>query len=206
MLFDVGNVIVRATHAITWAILEDYGIPPDVAVQFFRNEDYADFARGKLTGTEFANRLGSRHLKNSWLGYIELRAAHDAHIYIVDDVVVNLLDGLKMVKVPLAFVTTTNKWQTMREMQLIELEKRFGQVVRSHDIGKTKTDEGAWPVILKALHWQDKDPSAILLVDDALANCEAARRAGLQTHQYDPTPVVGVQKLRAALREHGLFK
>jgi hypothetical protein len=69
----------------------------------------------------------------------------------------------------------------------------------------TKTDPGAWPVILRESGWQDHDPSSILLVDDAAANCETARRDGLVIHQYDPMPVIGVTKLRRALVEHGFL-
>lgn len=135
----------------------------------------------------------------------QIRAAHDAHIYAVDEAVVAVLEALKSRGVPLAFATTANLWQTERERQLVDLAGQFGLVVRSHDIGMTKTDEGAWPVILKALNWHDREPSTILLVDDARFNCEAAQRAGLQTHQYDPTPVVGVAKLREDLKRRGLL-
>lgn len=204
VLFDVGNVVVRATHEITYAILRDYGIAPEAAQRFYQNKDYADFARGKITSSEFVDRLMGEHLQNKFLGYHELCIAHDAHIYAVDPLVVEVLKELKALRVLLGFVTNTNKWQTLRELQLINLEKEFARVVRSHDIGMIKTDEGAWPAILKKFGCQNEDPSTILLVDDSVVNCEAASRAGLQVHQYDPTLAVGVTKLRAALLNYGL--
>ncbi|OGL65834.1 hypothetical protein A3B21_04095 [Candidatus Uhrbacteria bacterium RIFCSPLOWO2_01_FULL_47_24] len=204
-LWDVGNVIVRATHKITEAILCELGVRPDKAALFFHNPAYGQFARGKITGEQFAQAV-REVLEVPYLTDEQIRVAHDSHIYMVDWDVEKILWELKEKSVPLALVTTTNQWQTARERQFINLADRYGSVVRSHDIGMTKTDDGAWTVILKELGWQDKDPSTILFVDDAAANCATARRARLQVHQYDPTPMVGMAKLCTDLTRRGLLK
>jgi len=236
-LFDVGNVILRATHAITYAILWELGVRPDKAALFFHSKAYADFARGKITGEQFAQAVREAceapHLTDE-----QIRAAHDAHIYMVDGAVMMILNELRDRERALGFVTTTNEWQTAREESMCKLQTDFGHVVRSHVVGVAKTDPDAWPVIFAGFRpyveeWnylsrdrrgQGNVPNvyvnfrayrrllercqlqSILFVDDASANCDAARRAGLQTHQYDPTPGVGVKKLRAALRERGLLR
>lgn len=204
VLFDVGNVIVRATHKITEAILWELGVRPDKVALFFHSPAYGEFARGKITGEQFAQAVREA-LEAPWLTDDQIRAAHDAHIYTIDEAVREVLEQLDAQQIPLGLVTTTNVWQTERERQLINLADAFGPVVRSHEIGMTKTDPGAWSVILTALNWQGRAPSTILLVDDARANCEAAKYAGLQTHLYDPTPVTGVVKLHKALQSHGLL-
>lgn len=205
VLFDVGNVVVRATHAITYAILADLGIRPDKWALFFHNPAYGEFARGRITGGQFAQAarevLDAPHLTDG-----QIRVAHDAHIYMVDEAVVAVLEGIQDQKVPLAFVTTTNEWQTEREKQFINLAERFGPVVRSHGIGMTKTDQGAWKAILERLGCGAQDAPNILLVDDARANCDAAARAHLQTYMYDPTPVVGAAKLREDLKRRGVIE
>lgn len=207
VLFDVGNVILRATHKITEAILWDLGVRPDRVALFFHGPAYGAFARGKITDEQFAQAV-CETLEASQLTDAQIRAAHDAHIYMVDEAVMNVIyEIIKSRRVSLAFVTTTNVWQTAREMIFINL-RGLGMVVRSHDIGMTKTDEGAWPVILKALNQNDRDPCAILFVDDAPANIAAAQAQlpGIQTHLYDPTPVMGVAKLREDLKRRGLFQ
>lgn len=205
VLFDVGNVIVRSTHAITYAILWELGVKPDKAPLFFHNAAYGQFARGKITGKQFARTVG-RVLEAPALTEEQIRAAHDAHIYMVDPAVVAILKDLKAEKIKLSFVTTTNKWQTEKEKQLIDLNKRFGPVVRSHDVGLTKTDNGAWDEILGRLSVSRADFSEILFIDDSSANIEAAGRAGIRrTHLYDPTPIIGTRNLRKAF-EYGIIK
>lgn len=204
VLFDIGNVILRSTHQITFAAFWDLGVRPDMAARFFHGQHYGDFARDRIDGASFAARtrdaLEAPHLTDD-----EIRAAHNAHIYAEDTHVTQLLDEIRKRHVPIGFVTTTNIWQTERELEIVSLAEHLGPVVRSFEIRMTKTDEGAWPVILHALEWQDRDPATILLVDDAKGNCDAAARAGLRIHQYDPTPVLGVENLRTALREHGVL-
>lgn len=43
-LFDVGNVIIDADHAITFKILQEYGVDPDRARLFYANDDYLNSA------------------------------------------------------------------------------------------------------------------------------------------------------------------
>jgi len=176
-------------------------VRPDKWALFFHQSAYGQFARGRITGEQFATSVREA-VEAPYLTDALVRAAHDAHIYAVDAEVLAVLESLKGQGVPLAFVTTANAWQTARERELIDLAGRYGPVVRSHEIRMTKTDPGVWSTILAGLGWQDRDPATILLVDDAVANCASARGAGLRVHQYNPTPVVGVEELRIVLREH----
>lgn len=204
VLFDVGNVIVRATHKITEAILWDLGVRPDKVALFFHNPAYGQFARGNITGEQFACEMRDV-LDAPYLTDEQIRAAHDAHIYMMDEAVMGVLIEIKEEDVLLAFVTTTNEWQTGREKQFINLAG-LGPVVRSHEIGMTKTDKGAWKAILGQLKYGMEDAPNILLVDDARANCDTAARAHLQTYMYDPTPVVGAAKLREELQRRGALR
>lgn len=194
VLFDIGNVILRATHQITFAILWDFGARPDKVALFFHQKAYGDFARGRITGEQFAQAT-REVLEAPWLTDKQIRAAHDAHIYMVDDAVMEVVREIDQNERLLGFVTTTNEWQTEREYQFFDLDP----VVRSHEIGMSKTDPGAWPVILKELGVDFARASEILLVDDARANLIAAEGAGLKAFSYDPAPTSGGNALRKRL-------
>lgn len=195
VLFDVGNVIVRATHAITHVILEDYGIAPEVARRFFANEDYADFARGKLTGEEFAYR--TRRRLGSTLAYDQIRCAHDAHIYAKDEEVVAMLRALRERGVRLAFATDTNEWQTARERELVNLAA-YGRVFRSHDLGALKVDGGVFERILAEL---DEEPSHVLFVDDSPEKVARAAALDMVTHRFTSAAALRDELIRCGLRD-----
>lgn len=196
VLFDVGNVVIRATHAITWAILEDWGLAPEVARRFFANEDYADFARGRLDGNQFAQRLMEVHLRIDFPSYLELRVAHDAHMYDVDRGTIGVLDSLRAREISLAFATDTNPWQTLREAQLVDLRK-YGRVFRSHDLGALKADGGVFERILAEL---GEEPSRVLFVDDSPEKVERAAALGMVTHRF-----TSAATLRQELTRFGLL-
>ncbi|MDO8581266.1 MAG: hypothetical protein Q7S16_00115 [bacterium] len=200
VLFDIGNVILRATHQITFAILWELGVRPDKVALFFHQKAYGEFALGRITGEQFAQAT-REVLEAPWLTDKQIRAAHDAHIYMVDDAVMEVIRELDHKKRLLGFVTTTNEWQTEREHQFLDL----GSVVRSHEIGMTKTSVNAWIMILQQFKMSMDQAPSILLVDDASANNAFAETVGLATYQYDPRPIIGVEKLIAELRERQLL-
>lgn len=205
VLFDIGNVIIRSTHQITVAILWELGVRPDKAPLFFHQKAYGEFARGRITGAQFAQATRDV-LEAPWLTDEHIRAAHDAHLYMVDDDVVSIIDELFESGNLFGFVTTTNEWQTEREIRLINLASHFRcPVVRSHRIGMTKTDPGAWPVIFGELGDDLSNAGERLLVDDSNVNNAAAETAGLVTYLYDPGYNGGRAMLRAKLQEYNLF-
>lgn len=205
VLFDIGNVILRSTHQITFAVLWELGVRPDFAPLFFHSQPYRDFARGKITGMEFTERVG-RLLEASWLTQNQIRTAHDAHIYMLDVDVMQIMDELFRERFPVGFVTTTNEWQTARERTFVELQA-IGPVARSHEMGVTKTDPGAWPLILERFAvLAPTNPSSILFVDDAPANIVAASDAGLATHHFNANLQDGARELREALKAHDVLQ
>jgi len=212
--FDVGNVIVRASHAITHAILRDLGVAPDKARLFFQCKPYLDFSRGKISPEQFARAL--RRLLKCHLADDVLQLAHDAHIYTVDYNVKEIIKALNRQPIRLDFVTNTNEWQTRHienprspaEM-LFPVEsvplKNYGLVIRSYDIGMLKTDPGFWNQALLMAHLWARDAPLILLIDDNPDNIAAAKAAGLQTYLYDTTFGKGAKKLHAMLKRRGLL-
>lgn len=180
ILFDVGNVIVKADHEITHRGLQDYGVPRGNAQLFFKNEEYLNFVRGKINGGGFYRALIEKYLKFP-LSYRQVKDAHDNHLCGLDEAVVAILDRLP--KNRLAFATNTNEWQTERERKLIDLGLYSGRIFRSNDneIQMLKTDDAYFPHIVDKLQVKAGE---IILVDDNLENVLEAKKYGIQTIQF----------------------
>lgn len=194
LLFDVGNVIVEADHEITHRKLQDYGVPRDKAQLFFKNEEYADFGRGKISGEIFYKALIEKYL-GLRLGYEQVKDAHDSHLHGIDQDVVAILDRIS--KSQLAFATDTNEWQTERERQLIDLRVYSDKIFRSNEIHMLKTDDAFFPHIVNQLQ---TEAGEITLIDDNLENILKAQAHGIQTIQFS-----NAGQLLTELERKGLF-
>lgn len=179
ILFDVGDVIIKGNHNITYKILQDYGVPEDRANMFFECKEYNEFARGNITGKELYKVLIKKYLKTP-LTYEQIVHAHDEHIYDVDNDVLDVIE--KVSKYKLAFLTDTNEWQTRREKELVNLKKYSNIIFRSHEIHMLKIDEGAFPYVLKQLKTK---PDEVILIDDSPEKLQKAKEYGLQTIQFE---------------------
>jgi FMN phosphatase YigB (HAD superfamily) len=199
VLFDIGNVIVRATHRITDAILAEHSLRPDLWPFFYHGQHYADFSRGRISGHEFTQQICRIMNQN-----VPVRIAHDAHIYMVDDSALLVVQDLHERSVPLGFVTTSNQWQSERVSTLVDLEE-YGQIVDSWKRGMVKTDDGAWDDIIASLEFNDIPRNEILFIDDSRANLDAAASAGLQVHHYDPGSEECIDELRRDLESNNLL-
>ena len=174
VLCDVGNVLVLADTAITFCQLEANGVQADRAQTFFKNDTYYNFSRGLISPTE-AYRLLIRDQLDEGLSYQQVLAAHDAHITGIDRGVEAVLSYLK---IPLAFATDTNAWQTARVAQIADLRQFSDLIIKSddEDIQSLKTDPGVWQRIFARL---GVDPAKMLFIDDSPPKITAAQAAGL---------------------------
>jgi HAD superfamily hydrolase (TIGR01509 family) len=190
VLADMGNVVVRATHAITHAILEDLGIAPEAARRFFANPAYTEFACGTIDGHEFAWQVTEVHLRCR-LDERYVRIAHDAHIYALDEAV---RDVLARVTVPLMIATDTNAWQTERTSQLVDMGQLARRVFRSDELGSLKRDPGTFERIAEAI---GEEPRRICFIDDSAQNIARAARAGFDAVQFtDASALVAALRAR----------
>ncbi len=196
IIFDVGNVIIKATHEITMRILGEYGVPEQRRGKFFDNPDYDVYSRGMMTSREFYNRLVETHLKFP-LKYEQIVRAHDEHMYAVDSGVAGILEKLWGSGRELAFLTDTNEWQTRREKEMVNLAKYSEKIFRSHETHFLKTDEGCFEHVIKEL---GGDPASLLLVDDSPEKIEMARKHGLQTIQFLSAEQLASSKLEKAFK------
>lgn len=184
VLADTGNVLVRATHAITHAILEDLGVAPEAARRFFTNSAYTEFACGVIDGHEFARQITDIHVRCQ-LDERQVRIAHDAHIYAVDEMVSSVL--LTRVTVPLMFATDTNAWQTERVNELVLLDGFAARVFRSDVLGSLKCDPGTFERIAEAI---GEEPRRVCFIDDDAKNVARAARVGFDVVQFTDAPAL----------------
>lgn len=193
VLSDIGNVLVRSTHAITFAILEDLGIAPKDARRFFANPAYVEFACGTIDGHEFARQIVDFHVRCR-LDERRVRMAHDAHIYDAD---VGVLAALSRVTVPLMLATDTNAWQADRVQQLVDVERLARRMFRSDHLGTLKEHAGTFERIAADI---GEDPSHILFIDDSSNKIARAKRAGFDTVQFrDAQQLVAELQVRRVL-------
>ncbi|MBB1247000.1 HAD-IA family hydrolase, partial [Streptomyces durbertensis] len=68
-----------------------------------------------------------------------------------------------------------------REIAAYRFDELVEQIVYSHEIGICKPDPRAFQVACERLEVR---PGECLFIDDAAANVEAARRAGMQAHEF----------------------
>ena len=179
IIFDVGNVIVKADHSLTHTILEGYGVPAERAQTFFKNQHYDDFGRGKIGGRDFYDALIRDYLKFR-LSYEQVVSAHDAHLYDVDTDVLNIMSRIP--RGNLAILTNTNTWQTARVRQLIDLTLYSDRILMSNKIKMLKTDDGCFPSVVGKF---ETEHGKIWLVDDNLENILKAQEHGLGTIHFE---------------------
>jgi HAD superfamily hydrolase (TIGR01509 family) len=184
ILFDVGNVIIQASHEATfWYLVKNYGLPLTTAKHFYENPDYADFARGQMTGHEFYSRIIKKLSVD--MTYEQIVVAHHLQMHAVDYRVVSMMRCLLQKDFRLGFATSTNEWQNLRERELIQLDQFSSICFRSNEFGCLKTDPEFFPQCIDKL---STPAEQILLIDDSSGNLEFAERAGLQTVLYlNPT-------------------
>ena len=179
IIFDVGNVIIKADDAITHRILSGYGVPRDRVKTFFENDEYKEFSRGNINGEEFYRALINRYLRFR-LTYTQVVHAHNEHMYGVDSDVVDVIKKL-LPNHRIVFLTDTNEWQTERERELIDLRNYSDFIFRSNEMHMLKSDDGTFPYVLAQLK---VDPNEVLVVDDSPEKIRKASHYGLNTLQF----------------------
>jgi putative hydrolase of the HAD superfamily len=192
LLIDIGNVLTHSNHQITidW-LHENKSITKEKAATFFSNEAYADFTRGLINQEQFLDKIRTS-LGLPDLTIDEAKMAHNAHIYEVDQPMVELVINLKNKGYNIVLVTDTNPWQTNhQESMLLSAGLSKIHIIRSHDLGKIKSDppkisaEGK-PISFfsKALNQLGILPGNTLFVDDNELNIAIARRSGIPSIHF----------------------
>lgn len=180
ILFDVGNVLVRADQSLTHNFLEELGVSRENAEKFYKNNKYASFNSGKTNEREFYNSLCGE-MKCEWLSQEQVERAHNLHIYAVEREVLEIIESFPLER--RGFLTDSNLWQERRVRELVNLEKYvpIERIFRSHRIGAMKTEDYCFEHVINSLR---VNPEEIILVDDSAHKIKKAEENGLQTIRY----------------------
>lgn len=195
-LFDVGNIIVRSTHAITYAILADYGVRMDVAPSFFHHPDYANFGRGVLTSWDFAGLIRKRFGID--LTDEQIYRAHNAHLYDVDEGVLEVVRLLPE-DLDLGLATDTNEWQSERVQELVpnfSLMNLAVQRFESHVLDMLKSDPGFFETVGGNVGCTAQE---CLLIDDSPEKVAHAAMLGMHTHRFTSAAALREELVRLGL-------
>ena len=174
-LFDVGNVIVDADHAITYKILGDFGVALNKAKLFYSNDEYLEFSRGRISADAFYQALTEKYLEFP-LNYEQVVYAHNQHMYAANKEVEKIIGKMSSYKI--GFVTDTNEWQTARERELVDLRKYSNIIFRSHELHMLKIDNGFFSYLASQLN---ERPENLLLIDDSPEKIALAEILGFHT-------------------------
>ncbi len=185
VFYDLGDVVVLAEHARTHQyLLTQHGIPKEKSAGFYTNEEYKQYARGRINSSNFAKAL-QRNLDTE-IGYEELQQAHDIHIYGIDAAVLELMHRTRAKSNSMGIVTNTCEWQERRIAELHDFRREIpeGLYFCSHELGKLKADEGFWDLIRKKT---GREYPEMILIDNSLPNVESLRvLGGVGIHYHNP--------------------
>ena len=177
VLFDVDGVLVHPWRFRDFLIRE-HQIQPEMTLPFFRGP-FGQCAVGK---SDLAKELPSYLAEWGWSGSLESfidswLSEENAPNSIVLDYVVRLRDrGIR------CHVVSTQEPNRARYLaQEMGFAKRFESLLFSCDLGAAKPDP---EYFRRAASRIGQDPSRLLLVDDAVANVEAARAEGWEAVLY----------------------
>src|SRR3989338_6874377 len=99
VIFDLGNVVLLSTHGITHEILMERGVPRDAASRFFTGGHHDAFVRAG-SPNDFVNGVCAA-MECPLVPNTLIRAAHDAHIYGIDAMVISILRQMVVARIPL---------------------------------------------------------------------------------------------------------
>ena len=149
------------------------------------------FERGKLTPREFARQVMS--LAGLEMSYEEFEAEFP-DIFTLNEPVARLVAELKRQGYTLLLGSNTNVLHAeFYRRRFRETVDRFDHLVFSYEVGEMKPDVSFFAACLNAV---GVPAGSCVFIDDALANVEGARAAGLQAIHYRDTPGL-IAELRA---------
>lgn len=182
LLLDIGNVVLFASHSLSYDYLKQLGVPRERAEEMYvGNTDYLEFSRGDIDEVTFTESLNWRF--GTAFSVAEMRRVHDIHINAVNE---PLLDEVRQWNPrQVAIVTDTNPWQTARERELLGTRlMAWAGEFRSHEMRRMKSDAVFFTQVLDQL---SVPAEKCLLIDDSPAKLETADKLGIRTYLFQDT-------------------
>ena len=196
LMFDFGNVVGFFDYS---AMFRRFGARLGMPAAELESMMFArgaaelgkQFERGKLTSREFARQVMS--LAGLEMSYQEFEADFP-DIFTLNEPVARLVADLKRQGYTLLLGSNTNVLHAeFYRRRFRETVDRFDHLVFSYEVGELKPDVSFFAACLNAV---GVPAGSCVFIDDALANVEGARAAGLQAIHYRDTPGL-IAELRA---------
>ncbi len=195
VLFDVGGVLVELGGLEVFRTWAGVGLSDDeIWRRWLASPAVRSFERGEIAAEAFACDV---------VAEMGLAVAHDHFLEAFIAWPRRLLPGVEALLSRLqpelhrATLSNTNGLHWPRVMEEMGLAAHFEHHFPSHRTGRIKPDAEAFLHAVQALGCR---PDAVLFLDDARPNVEAARAAGLKAEQ-----TVGVAAAAQALEAYGLL-
>ena len=188
LMFDFGNVVGFFDYSAMFRRFGSrLGMPADELESMMYERGAAslgrEFERGKLTAQDFALQI--MDLAGLEMSYEEFEAEFP-DIFTLNEPVARLVATLKRRGYTLLLGSNTNVLHAQfyrRRFQ--ETLDHFDHLVFSYEVGELKPDLAFFRACLNAV---GVPAGSCVFIDDALANVEGARVAGLQAIHYRDAP------------------
>lgn len=175
IIFDLSEVIISGYYGIEKIIERKTGILPQ---EFLKRKSetielFFDLMRGKLTEDEYFNELLTGTNWKISVDDIKEMARENLRIPVKGtlEIIKKLKDKYKLVLLS----DYTKEWKDYIIYNNKDLNI-FDKKYFSCDLGKLKTDEGTFNIVLKDL---GVNPNEVIFIDDSKENIEIAKTSGL---------------------------
>jgi putative hydrolase of the HAD superfamily len=187
-MFDFGNVVCFFDYSLMFERLgHRLGVPGSQLEALMHERGAAklgrEFERGRLTAEQFAGQV--MQLAGTSMPFAEFEAEWP-DIFTLNEPVARLVAALKRQEYTLLLGSNTNVLHARYyRRKFEEALAPFDHLVFSYEIGELKPDLAFFSACLNKV---GASASECVFIDDAPANVEGARRAGLQAVLYRDTP------------------
>lgn len=182
IIFDLGGVVINLRRELAVESLTNLGIPDvDSLLGLYRQEGpFLDLETGRKTAAEFYDAL--RPLCHAGTSDKDIQDAFNA--FLVDLPVARLETLRRLRKEGWRLICISNTNPVMYNSWIADAFRRegftindyFDGIVASFQEGCCKPDP---EIFRRLINRYDINPAEAVLLDDSEANCEAARRCGL---------------------------
>ena len=179
MLLDADGVVIRPRNKyFSETYSEDYGVPIDDIIPFFKGE-YKQAAVGKV---DIKDVLPPYLSKWGWKGTVdEFLKYWFENERDIDEKVIEFVGDLRHRGVKVYLVSDNEKYRAGYLMEDVGLKDKFDGAFFSCDVGHTKSDPEFFQKIIKTLKIK---PQEMEYWDDDPKNIEVAKGVGIQGNVY----------------------
>ena len=178
LLIDIDGVLLHPQPNFRSMMLEDTkweGDDESFFKKLFADEEYQESLRGRRDFTDFLRRFLP---ENGNPCTFELFMKWWCHPLIPN---IELIDQLTNLNLELSIATNQEKLRSAAVMSQLKPHVELDSVFISHELGVAKPDHAFFSEVLSKINLP---PDAVTLIDDSIANIEAAIETGMNAVRF----------------------